>query len=304
MLEFQITLRPLSEAARVGCGDRVRRQRRLEIRHHPFHRRASRRSFGRSAVALLRGVMFRDPCSAAFVGSRTLMFQCDDQGRFRIRYDADIRPGVLAYVLFVGIDLNKGLAGSGQRKNSGRLLVQSAADHDDEIRLFRDQRTRMLVRVREIADVIGMTVGESILAFVRSEYRDVKLFRKIDQLRSRTRILSARAGEQHRLLGRVDAPDHLFDQFGVRIGPRRRIGIDHGDVGILFQHVPGKRNDHRPGTTGARQVKGPRHDARNMFGLIDLDHPLGDAAEEVGIVDLLPRLSAPSGPRDLSHQKH
>src|SRR5437762_13744453 len=102
-------------------------------------------------------------------------------------------------------DLNKGLAGSGQRKISGRLLVQSAADHDDEIRLFRDQRTRMLVRVREIADVIGMTVGESILAFVRSEYRDVKLFRKIDQLRSRTRILSARAGEQHRLLGRVDA---------------------------------------------------------------------------------------------------
>jgi len=34
--------------------------------------------------------MFRDPRGAAFVGSRTLMFQCDDQGRFRIRYDADI----------------------------------------------------------------------------------------------------------------------------------------------------------------------------------------------------------------------
>src|SRR5207245_10721071 len=105
---------------------------------------------------------------AALVGSRAVIFQWDEQGRFRIRYEADIRPGVLAYVLFVGIDLNKGLAGSGQRKNSGRLLVQSAADHDDEIRLFRDQRTRILVRVREIADVIGMTVWESILAFVRS----------------------------------------------------------------------------------------------------------------------------------------
>jgi hypothetical protein len=90
------------------------------------------------------------------------------------------QPQVLADILFVGVNLNERLAGPGNGKTAGRLLVQSTADHDDEIRLVGNQVARVPVRVGQVADVIGMAVGESVLAFISGQHRHLKLLGKID----------------------------------------------------------------------------------------------------------------------------
>src|SRR3712207_6900349 len=53
---------------------------------------------------------------------------------------------------------------------------------------------------------------------------------------------------------------------------------------------------------GGGAGEGPDHDLRNLRGIGDLPHRLGDAAEELAVVDLLKRAAAALVARHLANQ--
>src|SRR6266550_8505453 len=149
-----------------------------------------------------------------------------------------------------------------------------------------------------------MTVGEGILALVRSEYGNLESFREVDQLLPRVGILRSRPGDQHRLFRRVNAVDDLLDRFRIGIGSYHWIRIDHGNLRVFFEHVARQRHHDRPRPAAARDVKRPRHDARNLPGVVNLDDPFGYGAEKMRVVDLLARFPPARRPTDLSDEQH
>ena len=150
---------------------------------------------------------------------------------------------------------------------------------------------------------MGVRVGENVLALERAQHRHLELLGKGHQLVPGARVLGAGTRQQHRPLGPVDALHHLPDQFRIRTRTDRGIGAHHGDVRLFLEHIPGEGDHHGAWTPRARHVERPGHDTRHLPRVVDLDDPLGDAAEEMRVVDLLAGLPAPVRPGHLADEQ-
>ena len=65
----------------------------------------------------------------------------------------------------------------------------------------------------------------------------------------------------------------------------------------------GSDNDDRAGPAGGRDRKGAGDEFGNARGVVDLDHPFGDVAEEAPVVDLLEGLALLGVARDLADEQ-
>ena len=210
----------------------------------------------------------------------------------------------MADVFFVGVDVHERLAWARKRKTGSRLLAQPAAEDDQQVAFFVGEVLRILVRRQHVAGVVRMIVREGVLPFVRGQHRELKFFGEVDDFLPRVRVLRSRTDHEHRFTRRIDAPDQRFNGRRIGIGRERRNRRAHGDVGVAFGDVARQRHHHRTGPAGARDMKRPAHDARDLFGIVDLDDPLGDAAEEAAVVDLLAGFAAARVAADLADQQH
>ena len=217
---------------------------------------------------------------------------------------AHLRARVLADVFFVRVDVHERAARPRQRKAGGGLLVQPAAENDQQVAFLIGEILPVLVRGQQIAGVVRMIVGERVLPFVRCQHGELKLFGEVDDFLPRMRILGSRTDQEHRFTRPIDAPDQGFDGGRIGIGLDRRQRLGHGDVGVGFRYIARQRHHHRAGPAAARDMKCPAHDARDLFGIVDLDDPLGDAAEKSAVVELLAGLAAARVAADLANQQH
>ena len=89
-------------------------------------------------------------------------------------------------------------------------------------------------------------------------------------------------------------------------GPRCRAhhGRRVGRVGRLHQHVLGQREHDRPGPPAEGRLEGTGNELGNALRPVDLEHPLGQAAEHLLVVDLLEALAAAMLARHLPDQQH
>ena len=82
-----------------------------------------------------------------------------------------------------------------------------------------------------------------------------------------------------------------------------REGQACGASTLVGQHVLRQRDDDRTGTAGRGDGEGAGDEFGNARGVVDLDHPFGDAAEEALVVDLLEGLALPDAARDLADEQ-
>ena len=88
-----------------------------------------------------------------------------------------------------------------------------------------------------------------------------------------------------------------------RRGTRRLERCAVHDVGLLGEHVLRQREDDRPGPPGERDRVRLGHVLGDPLRAVELPRGLRDAAEHLGVVELLPRLAPPEGARHLADEE-
>ena len=86
-------------------------------------------------------------------------------------------------------------------------------------------------------------------------------------------------------------------------GLDRREGQGVGRLGKAGQHVFRQRDDDRAGAAGGGDRKGAGDEFGNARGIVDLDHPFGDVAEEALVVDFLEGLALAGVAGDLADEQ-
>ncbi len=80
--------------------------------------------------------------------------------------------------------------------------------------------------------------------------------------------------------------------------------MGQGSLDGIAQHVLGQRYHDGAGRSRGRGMKRPRHHFADPSGLVDLPHGLGDAPEEVAVIDLLEGAAAALMARHLADEHY
>ena len=191
-----------------------------------------------------------------------------------------------------------------ERVAAGRHLAEAAADRERRDRR-RGGGPRCLVhRDAEHADVARRAVVDEVLAAERSTRRAARSPRRTPVRRGSSRPSSRprrrrRAGARRRREARAGARDPL------RAGATR-CDLDASavrNVGLLGEHVLGQGEHDRPGPPGERDRERLGHVLRDPLDAVELPRRLRDAAEDLRVVELLPRLAPAKRARHLADEQ-
>ncbi len=190
-----------------------------------------------------------------------------------------------------------------QRVVGGRHFAHAAADQQHEVGLL--DRCRQL-RVDADADIAGIVRVQMVEQHLAAEgAADRQRPGLGDAAHPRHRLgIPARAAEDD------EGPLGLAEQFLQRVelgfagaGFDRCVRQGGGRLDQAGQHVLGQRDDDRAGAAGGRDRKGAGDEFGDARGIVDLDHPFGDVAEEALVVDFLESLALLGVAGDLADEQ-
>ena len=193
-----------------------------------------------------------------------------------------------------------------QRVALSRHLGQARADGDDQIGFEIALGGRFGNLEAEVSGIVGVRVGEVVLALEGECDREVMRLRRRSQRRAPPRRAdTGAAGDQQRPL-RLGDPRH---DLGNRLrggGPCPGHGqrLDHIGVRRLLQHVLGQHHHHRPRRRRLRLEEGAGNDLRHTRRIVDQVDGLGHVGESLGVVHLLERAPADLRARHLADEQH
>ena len=191
-----------------------------------------------------------------------------------------------------------------QRVAARRHLAEPAADREHEIGVGQTSREPLVHGDAEHADVARRAVVDEVLAAERA--RDRELVRLAERLHvaARLRRPAALAHDDERSLGGGEQLAQPLEIPGRGLDARGLDANSVGDVRLLGEHVLGQREHDRARPPGQRE--------RERLG-----HRLGDVARrcrpptrpsrsppnDLGVVELLPRLAAAERARHLPDEE-
>ena len=235
---------------------------------------------------------------------RLQAFQRGDERR-RAGVDGKRRPIDATEFLGTGVDVDQRLLRLGdvdQRVTGGRHLAHAPTDEEEHVGLLHAAGE---IRVRgdtDIAGVVRVVVIEEHLAAERAADRKIKALGEPPHAGDR-RLAPARAAKNDE--GPLCRPQHLLQ---LRHLGEAGMGLDRHDrrqgprVGLVAEHVFRQRQHDRTRPAGHRDLEGAVDEFRNAIGVVDLLDPFRHLAEHAAEVDLLERLAAAHGPRDLADE--
>ena len=190
-----------------------------------------------------------------------------------------------------------------ERVAAGRDLAEAAADREHEVGIAQAAGDRLVHGDAEHADVARRAVVDEVLAAKRA--RDRKLVRLAERLHVAARLgrPAALAHDDERALGsgeQLAQPLELL-RLGHDGSASNAIGI--GRVGLLGEHVLRERQHDGPGPAGERDRERLRHVLGDPVGAVELPRRLRDTAEDLRVVELLPRLAPAERPRHLADEE-
>ncbi len=190
-----------------------------------------------------------------------------------------------------------------ERVPARRHLTEPATDRKDEVGVAESARDRLVHRDAQHADVARRAVVDVVLA--AEGHGDGKGVRLAERLHVAARLgrPAALTRDDERTLG---CGEELAQASEVLHARHHGLCVDArsvGDVGLFREHVFGEREHDRPRPAGDRERVRLGDVLGDSRSRIDLPRRLRDAAEDLGVVELLPRLTATKGARHLPDEE-
>ena len=190
-----------------------------------------------------------------------------------------------------------------QRVAPRRHLPETAADGEHEIGVAQPRGERVVHRDAEDAHVRRRVVVHEVLAAERTRDRQVVRFAEREHALADLLRPAALADDDQRPLG----GRQQFAEASQILRPGRRLcDLDRRrvlDVGLLGEHVLRQAEDDRPRTTGESKRVRACDVVRYPLRALDLPRGLRDPAEDLRVVELLPRLAASERARHLADEQ-
>ena len=224
----------------------------------------------------------------------------------RVGDDAERRAEDGTDGLAVGIDMDERLLGIGSAREGVVLagdIAEPGAGGDHQVGAGQRFDMRLGRADAEMAGIKRAAIVEDILVLPAGGDRHRLGAGKVGECRGTLLAAQGAAGDQQGPPGLVEGVRHRRDLAGRRLRPENRVGRRQWPRDLIVEDVLGKHHDHRSGRARGAAREGPHHDLRDLFGIGDLPHRLGDGAEELAIVDFLEGAPAPFVARHLAHQQ-
>src|SRR6266849_1806602 len=227
----------------------------------------------------------------------------------KIADQCDIHFHVL--VDFGGIDFNMNLLGVGcvGLEIAGHAIVEAHAEGQQQVGFLNRLIHPSLAVHAHHAEIQRMRRRECAQSEQRERHQNSGAFRKIANLTHSAGNNDAVPGENHRPLGVLDQVQGLL----IFLGSGRQVGTVSRQLRFrcfpielarsllrIFRDV----HQHRPGTSGARHIKGFADGTRDLAGMGHEIVVLGDGKRDAGDVRFLKSVGADQLATDLSRDAH
>lgn len=189
-------------------------------------------------------------------------------------------------------------------------VVETRADREDHVAVMHRQVGGEAAMHPEHAEELAVCAGIPAEAHQGVGHRQVEHLRQLGQRRRGIAHDHAAAGIDHRALGGQEHLGGLADLSRVTANGRAvRTQLDLLRIGIFeflrrVAHVLRNIHDHRPRTTGLRQVEGLLDHLGNFRGMLDDEAVLHDRPGDPDHVGFLERIGTDHVARHLARQDH